>query len=113
MSIRAQVISLSFVGTAMAPKGYTTARMMALAEQASQSYISENDELENVMCKYIGAPLQDGAYDIDAPLNNRATVAFCWCGQFDGMERKCIVEIPCDNAVSRGVTFPPLWIFAV
>ena len=92
----------------MAPKGYTTARMMALAERALQSYISENDGLDNVMCKYIGSPLQDGTYDIDAPLHNRATVAFRWTGEFDGMERKSIVEIRCDNAVSRGIAFPPL-----
>jgi len=97
----------------MAPKGYTAARMMALAEEALRSYVYENQDIENVMCEFIGVPLQDGSYDSAAPLRKKAVVAFRWTGQFQGVPRKTIVEIQCDNAVSRGVTFPPLWNFAI
>ena len=97
----------------MAPKGYTTARMLALAEKALQSYVSENDGLENVMCKYLGSPARDGTYDIDASIQWDTHVAFEWTGQFNGTPRKSIVEIRCDNVIQRGVTFPPLWNFAI
>ena len=68
----------------MAPRGYTTARMTALAEKALKSYTADNDLLENVACAYIGAPLRDGTYDIGAPLHKCATIAFRWTAQFFG-----------------------------
>jgi len=97
----------------MAPKGYTTERMMDLAEKAMRSYVKENEGLQNVACEYIGVPLQDGSYDIAAHLHSYAVAAFRWTGLFEGMPRKTIVEVRCNNATSRGVTFPPLWNLAI
>jgi len=97
----------------MAPKRqYDTHDMMVVAEKVTKENMDAHVDMENVKCEYVGTPLCDGTYDIGAPLRRRTQVAFRWTGEIEGQPQTLIEEIRCDNAISRGLSFPSFWQFA-
>ena len=58
--------------------------------------------------RYRGVP-NDGALDIEAPIQQRTLLLFQWRARGEGFDETSQVKCRCDNAIGQGVPLPPLW----